>query len=288
MGLARVTRTLDHDDTLRSPEKTDASRPFFFVQMADPRFGFFNGDRSFERETALYKKAIAHVNRLRPAFVVNCGDLVNKPGDAAQIAELFRITKKLDPKIRMHWVAGNHDVGTVPTSKTLETYRKKFAPDRYAFRHERTHCIVINSCVCQHPEKVQDEWKAQLKFLEKELERATKLGSDHKLIFLHHPLFLSHPKEKNDYFTIPKERRLVIVDLLKKQGVRAVFSGHYHRNALGRAGELEMIVTGPVGKPLGKDPSGFRIVRVYPDRIEHSYHGFEKMPRAVRLRGERR
>ena len=33
---------------------------------------------------------------LRPAFVVITGDLVNKPGDAGQIAEFQRIAAKVD------------------------------------------------------------------------------------------------------------------------------------------------------------------------------------------------
>ena len=40
-------------------------------------------------------------------------------------------------------------------------------------------------------------------------------------------------------------------------------AGHYHRNAEGRAGAMEMITTGPVGKPLGNgSQSGMRVVIV--------------------------
>ena len=57
-----------------------------FFQMADTQFGFFNANKEFSRETVNMEKAIAESNRLKPAFVVICGDLVNKPGDLAQIA----------------------------------------------------------------------------------------------------------------------------------------------------------------------------------------------------------
>lgn len=50
-----------------------------------------------------------------------------------------------------------------------------------------------------------------------------------------------------------------------------MFAGHYHRNAYARAGEIEMVTTGAVGRPLGDDPSGFRVVDVHDDRLEHSY-----------------
>ena len=34
--------------------------------------------------------------------------------------------------------------------------------------------------------------------------------------------------------------------------MKHLFSGHYHRNALARDGDLEAVTTGPVGKPLGE------------------------------------
>ncbi|MHC4412125.1 MAG: hypothetical protein ACYSW6_03990 [Planctomycetota bacterium] len=72
--------------------------------------------------------------------------------------------------------------------------------------------------------------------------------------------------------------------LFAENKVSTVFAGHYHRNSYGRYGDMEMVTTGPVSKPLGKDPSGFRIVKVFKDHIEHNYYGFESMPEAVELK----
>ncbi len=46
---------------------------------------------------------------------------------------------------------------------------------------------------------------------------------------------------------------------------------------------MEMITTGPVGRPLGKDPSGFRIVKVHEEHIEHEYYGVDSVPESVPL-----
>ena len=54
-----------------------------------------------------------------------------------------------------------------------------------------------------------------------------------------------------------------------------MFSGRYHRNSYGEHGGLQMVTTGAVGYPLGDDPSGFRVVRVHGDRIEHEYRPLE-------------
>src|SRR5262245_24049984 len=97
---------------------------FFFMQISDPQFGMYAENRNFAQETANLEFAIATANRLRPAFVVVCGDLVNKAGDKEQIAEYLRITQKLDKSIPLHSVAGNHDVGNSPSPESLAAYRK--------------------------------------------------------------------------------------------------------------------------------------------------------------------
>ena len=65
--------------------------------------------------------------------------------------------------------------------------------------------------------------------------------------------------------------------------MRYVFSGHYHRNALARDGDIEAVTTGPVGRPSGGDKSGMRIVIVREDRIEHRYYQFGELPNQVDL-----
>lgn len=262
--------------------------PFFFIQMADPQFGMFSENTGFAEETALYERAIAIANRLHPAFVVVCGDLVNQPGNAAQEAELLRISSQLDETIPLHLVAGNHDVRNAPRPATLQHYRETIGDDRYVFRQGRTVGIVLDSSVISQPEFVPDEYADQLAWLKRQLAEARASNPAHILVFQHHSYFLERRDEPDQYFNIPAVRRLVFLDLLKAAGVEAVFAGHYHRNAYGRDEGLEMITNGPVGKPLGDDPSGLRIVKVYPDRIEHAYYGLGEAPASVTLAPDQR
>jgi N-methylhydantoinase A/oxoprolinase/acetone carboxylase beta subunit len=51
-----------------------------FIQMSDPQFGMFSKNQNFEHETVNYEFAIATANRLKPAFVVITGDLINDCG----------------------------------------------------------------------------------------------------------------------------------------------------------------------------------------------------------------
>ena len=253
-------------------------RTEFFVQIADTQFGTYTGDKDFVQETANYEFAVANINRLRPAFVVVCGDLINKTGDAAQTAEYLRITATIDPTIPVHAVAGNHDVGNEPTPASLASYRARFGPDYYSFRHGSVYGIVLDSSLISAPGKVLADANAQETWLKAEFEKAKQSGAPHVVIFQHISLFLEKPDEPAQYFNIPMEARRRYLDLLKASGVRYVFAGHYHRNASGRDGDLEMITTGPISRPLGDDPNGMRIVMVRERTLEHTYYGLGSIP----------
>ena len=250
----------------------------FFIQLSDPQFGAFTADRDFVQETANYEFAVANVNRLHPQFVVICGDLINKTGDPAQTAEYFRITAKIDKSIPVYAVPGNHDVGNDPTPESLAYYREHWGPDYYSFRQGEIYGIVLNASLISAPAKAQAEADKQESWLKTELAKAKASGARHIVVFQHQSWFLESPTEPAQYFNIPLEQRKRYLDLLKESGVRYVFAGHYHRNAFGKDGNLEMITSGPVGRPLGNDPSGIRIVKVLENGLEHRYFTFGEIP----------
>ena len=77
------------------------AQPFHFIQLADPQFGMYarlSGKTAeeiaefrargmnvalapkiegHETESRLFREAISEANRLRPDFVITCGDIVN-------------------------------------------------------------------------------------------------------------------------------------------------------------------------------------------------------------------
>jgi 3',5'-cyclic AMP phosphodiesterase CpdA len=266
------------------PAERQADTDFFFIQLADPQFGMYAKDREFSQETANYEFAIAAANRLKPRFVIVCGDLVNKPGDPAQIAEYKRISRKLDPAIRIYHIAGNHDVGNVPTPADLAAYRREFGEDYYGFREGSVYGVVLNSSLIHSPSGAPEEYRKQDDWLRRELPRASSSGAQHIIVFLHHPLFLEKGDEPDQYFNIPQERREPLLALFRQHGVKHVFAGHYHRNALGFAGDIEMITTGPVGMPLGKAKSGLRLVRIKGPKLTHEYYDFGSLPHQSSVR----
>lgn len=251
------------------------NRPFFFIHMSDPQFGMFPVNGNIYRETQLFKKAIAHANRLAPAFVLNTGDMINEPGDEKQLAEALSTTRKLDKRIPLYTIPGNHDVTDAPTEQTLSWYRKRIGKDWYSFDYGVWHFIGLNSCIIAHGEYVPQDAEKQWDWLNHDLERNVSTNNSHVIVFMHHPLFLNDPEEADDYFNIPRKMRRVYLNLFRKYGIKMVFAGHLHQNNLTTDSRLELVTTGPVGMPLGEESSGFRIVKVYAKRIEHKYLALE-------------
>ncbi len=275
-------------DWLEMQVGEESEQPAFFIQMADPQLGMSGSpawlalfgatwdDDVFQVDAKLFERAIAHANELKPAFVVICGDLVNRVGHSGQIAEFQRIVGTLDPSIPLYLVAGNHDVENEPTKESLRAYRETFGSDWYSFRQGDIYAIVLNSQLIDAPQEAPGEARDQLTWLREELVRAESSGARHLLVFQHQSYFLENPDEADQYFNIDAGPRAVYLGLLKDAGVEAVFAGHYHRNAYGRDATLDMITTGPVGRPLGDDPSGFRIIAVGKDSLQHEYFALQR------------
>jgi serine/threonine-protein phosphatase CPPED1 len=253
-------------------------QPFYFVMLTDVQMGMYTSDKDFVREASNFEFTVAAVNRLKPGFVIILGDLVNKAGDAEQIREFLRISRKIDPAVPVYYVPGNHDVGLEPTPETLAAYRENIGLDFYSFKAGPVYGIVLNSALIISPKKAEAEYEKQITWLKKELETAKESKASRIIVFQHHPYFISDAQEADQWANIPLERRQPILTLLQSYGVRHVFAGHIHKNSTAKAGDLEMTVTGPVAMPFGDDGSGMRLVEVTAMGVRHQYFEFGKLP----------
>jgi UDP-2,3-diacylglucosamine pyrophosphatase LpxH len=170
----------------------------------------------------------------------------------------------------------------VPTPETINAYTNRFGPDYYAFRHGDFIGVVLNSSVIHSPQKSTGQLAAQEQWLKAELERTRAEKPRHLVVFQHHPWCLASADEADQYFNIPRQRRERYLSLFREYGVKYLFCGHYHRNAVAKLKDMEVITTGPVGKPLG-DVSGLRVAIVRDDRIDHRYYHFGEIPNRIEL-----
>jgi serine/threonine-protein phosphatase CPPED1 len=255
-----------------------------FLHFSDPQFGMYSKNANFEHETVNFDFAIATANRLKPAFVVITGDLVNEGGNAAQIAEYKRISAKLDPKIKLYSVAGNHDVGNEPTAESLAKYRERFGPDYYTFQSGDITGIILNSNLEKGTKNVPQEAAKMEAWFKAELGNAKGAGAKNIIVFQHIPLFQKEPNEAEVYNNIPVDVRQRYLKMMHDAGVKWVFAGHLHYNLEARDGDLQEVATGPVGMPLGKGKSGIRVVAVTPQGVKHQYFEFGGIPETLELK----
>jgi len=265
------------------PATADSQQPWFFAVLADPQFGMYAKDKNFTQETANFEFVIANLNRLHPRFIVICGDLVNRTGDPAEIAEYKRILKELDPSIRVYNVAGNHDVGNIPTPATLDAYHAAFGPDYYTFSEGTIFGIVLDSNLVRSPGGASEPAKQQEQWLRKALAGTRAHPDQQIVVFQHIPYFDKAPDEAGNYFNIPEPARRKYLDLLEKAGVRYVYAGHLHKTAIAKDGPLTEVVAGAVGMPLGGSLSGFRMVVVDGQELHPAWYCLAGIPNQVDL-----
>lgn len=263
------------------PVLAESQNPWFFAVLSDPQFGMFAKDQNFAQETANFQFAIANLNRLHPRFVVICGDLVNRTGDSLEIAEYKPILQKLDPSIPVYSVAGNHDIGNIPTQATLDGFHNAIGPDYYTFTQNGILGIVLNSNLIRSPQGDPIAARQQEQWLEKTLASAKSNQDKQVVVFQHIPYFIHTPDESEEYFNIPQPARSRYLNLFKQAGVKYVFAGHTHKSAISVDGQLTEIITGAIGVPLGGSTSGFRIVRVAGTRFDSTWLCFGGIPNQI-------
>eukprot|EP01043_Picozoa_sp_COSAG02_P050771 COSAG02_NODE_5261_length_4489_cov_10.826879_1_plen_335_part_00 len=288
----RLPHLGSHDDDARK-----WTRPFSFLQMADTQLGFVETCQAsgmavravpeaetppegFAAEFALLNRAVDEINRLRPAFAVVCGDLVNAmpeamgKGDsekrAVQLSAFKEACARVHSSVPLVCVCGNHDVGDRPNAASIEQYRGEFGDDYFSFWVRGVKCICVNSQFWKDSSDAADLRTAHDSWLQRELQDPDTIAAKYVLVFAHIPPFIFAQNEPAEYFNLAPDIRDEVMQLFARAGVRAVFCGHYHRNAGGwwrpshsaeganvEAAEdkpVEVVVTGATVRPHEKRP----------------------------------
>ncbi|XP_025898740.1 serine/threonine-protein phosphatase CPPED1 isoform X2 [Nothoprocta perdicaria] len=242
-----------------------------------------NGGDEWGEEIKLTEQAVQAVNKLtpKPKFFVLCGDLIHgMPGTQwrkDQEQDLKKVLQNTDQDIPLVFVSGNHDIGNTPTRETIDDYCKNWGDDYFSFWVGGVLFLVLNSQLYFDSSKCPDLRQAQDMWLNGQLAAAQERKCKHVIVFQHIPLFLRTPEEEDDYFNLEKSVRQEILVKFHKAGVKAVFSGHYHRNAGGSYRGLEMVVSSAIGCQLGEDEHGLRVVVVTAEKIVHRYYSLNEL-----------
>lgn len=239
-----------------------AQAPQVFMQIADPQMGMILKDQSSQPEIEHLTAVTREAERLHPAFVVVCGDLVNNNRNAAELEAFHQAMSRLRD-VPVHLVPGNHDVGNQPTPAEITAYRARYGPDYYTFRSGPLLGIVLDSMLMADP-AAATEGARQLAWLKTTLQQAHARGGEQVAVFQHIPFFVHSPDEPASYWNIPLPQRAVYLKLLRQYGVKHVFAGHLHYPVDGQGNGVQVVTVGATGMPLHNSVSGINLVEVNP------------------------
>lgn len=219
---------------------------FYFVQITDTHFG----ERDHLERT---RKLVEQINRLPYEIicVVHTGDIfADNITDAAVRAAGLGLLRSL--KAPLHLLPGNHDILQNDLAKTAAVYRRSVGPLLQAIEY---HGVVF---ILAYTEPLALgfalEGYAPLRELEAALARA-----DGKPILLFH-----HRPAVDDYYEFASSpgwsdaARADFEKLLGGHDVKAVITGHFHRDELHWIGKRPVFASPPVAGTWGRQ-AGFRL-----------------------------
>lgn len=224
-------------------------KSFTFAQLCDTQLGM----GGYEQDVVTFTKAVKKINQLKPDFVVICGDLVN----VANIESYDDFNSiRADFTVSCHLAPGNHDLSNEPTSTTLAFYRKTIGKDYYSFEHNGFTFIIVNTQFWKTPTKGESErhdawFQDTLRYAHKKKSPVIVVG--------HYPLFHKSPDEEDEYFNIPKEKRLGLLSLFREYGVIAMIGGHTHKLIINDYQGIKFVNGETTSRNFDKRPFGFRL-----------------------------
>jgi serine/threonine-protein phosphatase CPPED1 len=231
----------------KKPAPSSQSLLFSFAQMCDKQLGM----GGYEHDVKTFGLAVDQINKMKPDFVVICGDLVSKANDQSW-ADFNRI--KAGFKIPCHCAAGNHDVGNKPTAESLQRYPEKIGKDYYTFEHKGFTFVIANTQLWKVPLKGESE-KHDMWFKEILAEAKKK---DSPVVVVHYPLFVKTPGEKESYYNIPTAKRMELLKLCEENGVVAFMAGHTHKLVVNDYKGMQLVNGETTSRNFDKRPMGFR------------------------------
>jgi 3',5'-cyclic AMP phosphodiesterase CpdA len=164
-----------------------------------------------------------------PDLVIHTGDVTV---DGAEVEEDLRYAAGLVRRlgVRFRAVPGNHDIGDAGhprqpvTDERISRWRAHFRSDRWIEDVEDFRLIGIDALLfgSGHAEEA-----AQAARLETTMENAEGRGI---AWFLHKPLFLDSADEGDTgYWSVKRQPRARLIELVRRYSVRLVASGHLHK-----------------------------------------------------------
>lgn len=221
------------------------------------------GSRHYRDSKEKIKDAVGYFNEKKPAFVIELGDFIDRAVDVETELRYLKVIEKEYSKLKCdrYYVFGNHCLDTLKKEEFIAHTGMK-AP-HYSFDAGGYHFVVLDACYNSKGEAYERrnfKWndanvpKAELDWLREDLKKTKKPT----IVFSHQRVDPSGNYEIKN----AGEVRKVLEDSGK---VRAVFSGHSHKNEYQLVGGIHYCVVRAMVEGAGKKNSGYAMLRLEGD-----------------------
>ncbi len=221
---------------------------FYFVQITDTHWGVKGG-------LVMTRRAVEAINKLPVdiAFVVHTGDVMaDSIRDEAVVSEGLAIMRGL--KVPVHYLPGNHDILEGETKATERLFAKYFG--KVAAKKEIRGVLCLFLCSELRDGDDRTPSRAAQDWIDRNLAKDEQRPV---LVFLHRPPVVdrlsSRTPEEWGEEKHPRWEQLFI----KHPQIRAMVSGHLHRDELHWIGAVPVYVASSVASFWDRQPS----VRLY-------------------------
>ena len=242
-----------------------ADKPFVIIQLADTQLGFDAAIKG-QAEGAIYVNDLSHelkylsasvegICEINPDMVVFTGDQVNLAQDTEQWTMFEESISRIPSGVDVRHLPGNHDVLISEGSVDNTPFTDRYGVDRFVYQDKKVCVVGINSNLIKYNDPSEDE---QFEWIKSVLESADKGAV--KLVFCHHPFFLTDIEEEDSYFPIQRDKRKRYFDMFAQNGVSVVYAGHRHEGFEGEYKGVAMKTTASVGYRLGETPNSYRCI----------------------------
>ena len=240
-----------------------------FVQISDTQIGFVDTTAHFRMSDSLMTAAVRAINKVKPACVILTGDLVNDFGNAEQLELYTKRMGGIEESIPVYVVPGNHDIRKFKP-ENHQRYMDFVGYDRFSFKKGDCAFIGFDSCrIKADSDYASMAEEEQFNWLEAELAKA--VDCRHIFLFCHCPVAMESLDEKDGHNSFPLAKRDRYVQLFKKYGVEAVFSGHSHVCGYFEDNGIRYINSIPVATGFGRGFPGINVVKVGRDGFDYEF-----------------
>lgn len=219
--------------------------------------------RFYREALAKLDEAVEHMNREKPALVVELGDFIDQADSVEREITWLKIMESHFSKLEMprHYVLGNHCVGTLTKQEFAQ--HTKAAGGHASFESGGVTFLILDACFREDGtpyERKNFHWqdanlpKAELGWLEDELNKA---GGP--------VIVLAHQRLDMDKAHAVRNAAEVRALLEKSGKVLAVFQGHSHKNDYQQIAGIHYTTLVAMVEGSGAENSGYTVLDILPD-----------------------